>query len=407
MKERRNGWGPGRGRLAALSLLVVFALVAAACGDGGSDTTQGTAATTTVATTPTTTAGGTGSTAAPDPVAVAAAEAAALGLQFASTREEILAGAQAEGKVVVQTSTDEFDAFEQAFEAEYPFIDLEWAELSGSATERFLLEVEGGAAGRVDVGYPAPEAYNTIADMMDWDLYGMAAAGILNIPLGSIDAERRTVLAAGHTGIALAYNSDLIDEADLPQSWDELADPKWADLGMSLDIDLNNVSVLATSWGIDRVTELMAAIAANNPTYTDGHTAAATLVQSGEVAISPFINLHSLMRKVDDDPDGPLQVHFVTPVPIRASEAYGVYNSSLSEAPYASLLFIEWIANSDVAQELLDADPLQASLFWSGSRMAEMIGSLETTVAGPAEVALLPEWISAIQEAAGFPTLSG
>jgi iron(III) transport system substrate-binding protein len=393
--------------LAVVALLAALALVATACGDdSGSDTTQGT----TAATTTTTSSGSTDTTAAtggPDPIAAAAAAAADLGLQFATSREEILAGAEAEGRVVVQTSTDEFDAFEEAFEAEYPFIDLEWAELSGSATERFLLELDGGAAGRQDVGYPAPEAYNTIADLMDWDLYGMAEVGILDIPLGSIDASRRTVLAAGHTGIALAYNRDLIAEADLPQTWEDLSDPKWADLGMSLDVDLNNVSVLATAWGIDRVTELMSAIAANEPTYVDGHTAAATLVQSGEVAISPFINLHSLMRKVDEDPEGPLQVHFVEPVPIRASEAYGVYDSSLAEAPYASLLFIEWIANSDVAQELLDADPLQASLFWTGSRMAEMIGDLETTIAGPAEVALLPDWISAIQEAAGFPTIAG
>jgi hypothetical protein len=393
MIERRSSRRFGKRRFAVLALLAALALVAAACGDSTPDTTQGT--TTSVA------------AASTDPIDVAAAKAASLGLQFATSRDEIIAGATAEGRVVVQTSTDEFDAFEEAFEAEYPFIDLEWSELSGSATERFLLEVEGGAAGRVDVGYPAPEAYNTIADKMDWDLYGMAEVGVLDIPLGSIDDVRRTVLAAGHTGIALAYNSDLIDVADLPQSWDDLADPKWADLGMSMDVDLNNVSVLATSWGIDRVAELMTAIAANKPIYTDGHTAAATLVQSGEVAISPFINLHSLMRRVDKEPDGPLQVHFVTPVPIRASEAYGVFDASLSEAPYASLLFIEWIANNDVAQELLDADPLQASLYWSGSRMAEMIGPLETTVAGPAQVALLPDWIAAIQEAAGFPTIAG
>jgi hypothetical protein len=54
---------------------------------------------------------------------------------------------------------------------------------------------------------------------------------------------------------------------------------------------------------------------------------------------------------------------------------------------------------------LLDADPLQASLYWEGSRMAEMIGDLESTVADPAAVAALPDWILQIQEAAGFPTL--
>lgn len=331
-----------------------------------------------------------------------------LGLNIVTSREEILKGAEAEGKVVVQTSTDEFQAFEEAFEAEYPFIDMEWTELSGAATERFLLEVEGGAAGRYDVGYPAPEAYDTIADMMNWDLYGMAELGVLDIPLETIDAERRTVVAAGHTGIALAYNKDIVSEADLPKTWEDLLDPKWSrgELGMSLDVDLNNVSVLAAhpDWGIDRVAELMSGIAALDPIYTDGHSSAAKLVASGEVAISPFINLHSSMRQVDKDPEGPLQVTFIEPVPIRASEAYGVFSDDLSEAPYAALLFIEWIANNDEAQALLDADPLQASLYWDESRMAEMIGDRETAVADPAGVAELPAWIQQIQEAAGFPT---
>jgi ABC-type Fe3+ transport system substrate-binding protein len=328
-----------------------------------------------------------------------------------TSREDILACAEEEGSVVVQTSTAEFEAFEELFETDYPFIDMEWAELSGAATERLLLELESGAAGRYDVGYPAPEAYGDIAQHMNWDILGMAEAGILDIPVEVIDADSRTVLAAGHTGIAFAYNSELIDESELPTSWEELSDPRWSreNLGLAMDVDLNNVSVLATSpdWGIERVVELMEDIAANEPIYVDGHTSAALLVQSGEVAASPFVNLHSLMREVDKDPDGPLQVHFIEPVPIRASEAYGVYDDTLAEAPCSALLFIEWISNDDDAQALLDADPLQASLFWADSRMAEMIGDLEPTVADPETVAALPDWIQQIQGAAGFPQVSG
>jgi hypothetical protein len=177
---------------------------------------------------------------------------------------------------------------------------------------------------------------------------------------------------------------------------------------MSMDVDLNNVSVLTMSpdWPIERVVELSEKMSALNPVFTDGHTAAALLVQTGEVAISPFINLHSLMREVDKDPEGPLQMAFIEPVPVRQSEASGVFNSELAEAPCSALLYIEWTA-SDAAQELFDADPLQASLYWEGSRMAELIGDREVVVAEPADVAELPDRIAQIQEAFGFPTVGG
>ena len=46
------------------------------------------------------------------------------------------------------------------------------------------------------------------------------------------------------------------------------------------DVDLNNLSVLATSpdWGIEGVVEQSEQLAALDPIYTDGHTAASLLV---------------------------------------------------------------------------------------------------------------------------------
>jgi ABC-type Fe3+ transport system substrate-binding protein len=63
--------------------------------------------------------------------------------------------------------------------------------------------------------------------MMGWDIYGMAQAGVLDIPLEAIDEERRTVVAPGSSGVALAYNSDLVAPDEVPTTWDEVADPKW------------------------------------------------------------------------------------------------------------------------------------------------------------------------------------
>ena len=342
-------------------------------------------------------------------IAAAAAHAEELGLKFAVSHDEIVERAREEGAVVVQTSAPEFGPFEEGFETSFPFIDLKSVQLSGATTERFLLEAETPAPPRYDVAYLAPEAYDQIAGMTDWDIYGMAEAGILDIPLGMIDPERRTVVSPGNTGVALAYNRTLVSQDELPTSWDDLADPKWGrdQLGMAMDVDMNNIAVLAAAdgWDVDRVVALSKKMAKNNPIWTDGHTAADLLVQSGEVAISPFVNLHNTVRIIDKAPDGPLQLAFIEPVPVRLSESMAVFNDDFAQAPYSALLFLEWHAN-DVAQSLLDADPVQASLYWEGSRMGEMIEGLDQGVTTHAQMEELPSWVTKVQEAFGFPSMS-
>jgi ABC-type Fe3+ transport system substrate-binding protein len=336
----------------------------------------------------------------------AAADAAAeRDLNFVADHDQIVECAKKEGEVAIQTSSDEFDPFKEGFEKAYPDIEAEFIVLSGTATERFLLEAESGAARNYDVGYPAPEAYKEIAAMMGYDIEGMASAGILDIPAATIDEDLHTVVSPGSSGIALAYNRDLISEDELPTSWEELGEPRFSrdELGMSMDVDLNNVAVLSVDpeWGTDRVIALSEAMAKNEPIFADSHTSATLLVQSGEVAISPFVNLHSAYREVLNDPEGPLQVAFIEPVPVRQSEASGVMRDA--EHPCSALLYIEWLA-SDPAQEILDADPLQASLSWDGSMMADMIGDSQTVIAEADQIAELSDAIASVQEAFGFPT---
>ena len=342
-----------------------------------------------------------------DEVEAAAAEAHSLGLQFARSHEEIIAAANEEGSLIIQTSMAAYEPFQEAFAKAYPNLDTQWVEMGDATTQRFLLEVESGVGPRYDIAYVAPEAYNDIAEMTDWDLLGMAQAGILDIPIEMIDSEKRTVISPGSSGIALVYNKNLVSEAELPKTWQEVADPKWSrdQLGIAMDVDLNNVGILASApgWDLDKVLELSAQLAELDPIFTNGHTAATLLVQNGEVAMSPFVNLHSAVREVDKNPDGALQVALIEPVPVRLAESAGVFNADFSDSPHAALLFIEWMASDDF-QSLLDADPLQASLHWEGSRMADMIGDRKIGVFGSEMQSQLPDWVSQVQATFGFPT---
>ena len=342
---------------------------------------------------------------APPEVQEAAKVAAERGLEFMADHDEIVQCAKDEGAVTIQTSSDDFEEFKTAFEAEYPEITADFVVLSGAARERFLLEAESGAGPNYDVGYPAPEVYTEVVEMLGYDLQGMAESGVLDIPVETIDPNNHSVASAGASGVALAYNRDLISEDELPTSWEELAEPRFGrdQLGMAMDVDLNNLSILTVDpeWGVDGVVELGEKMSRLQPVFTDSHTAATLLVQNGEVAISPFVFTQSAVREVDKRPDGPLQVAFIEPVPVSISESSGVFRDA--EHPCAALLYIEW-TNSDTAQRIYDKAPLQASFAWEGSRLREMVGDRETVIAGPGQIAELPAAISKIQAAFGFPT---
>lgn len=344
-------------------------------------------------------------------VAAAAEEADGLGLQFATSHDQIVEQCREEGSLHVQASTNSQEIVAPLFAEAYPFIDVRWTDISGApARERFLLEVEGGAADAVDVAYVAPESYSEFAEMTDWDLYGMTEAGILDIPLGMINPERHTVADYASGGVALAYNSDLVDRDDLPTTWDQLADPEWSrdEFGMVLALEPKNVATLAAhpDWPLDRVVELAAGMAENDPVFTDRDTAGSILVQTGEVAIFPFVNVHSAQREIDKDPDGPLRLHFIEPVPIREADSAAVYSDDFAESPHCALLYLEWLAG-DEAMAPLNED-VQSSFYWEGdNRLRELIGDREVAIAEHDDLEKLAGWMDEIFAAYGFPAGAG
>lgn len=382
-----------------LAIVAAMALVGTAACGGGSSTPQADA-------------GGASVSAAdlsPE-VAAAAAKAKDLGLQFATSHDDIVAQCKNEGTLHIQASTNSKDAVAPAFEKAFPYIETTWTDISGApARERFLLEVEGKVTDPVDVAYVAPESYDEFAKMTDWDLYGMAESGILDIPLGMINPQRRTVATYASTGAAVAYNKDLVDESELPTSWDQLTDPKWSrdQLGMVLAIEPKNVATLAShkDWPIDRVVELAEGMAKQQPIFIDRDTQGALLVQSGEAAIFPFVNTQSAQREIDKNPDGPLQLHFIEPVPIRSADSAGVYNSEFSQSPHCALLYLEWLAGDDAMAPL--NEDLQSSFYWEGdNRLRKLIGDREVTIAEHDNLEKLGSWMDEIFAAYGFPTVS-
>jgi hypothetical protein len=158
-------------------------------------------------------------------------------------------------------------------------------------------------------------------------------------------------------------------------------------------------------WPLDRVIDLAAGMAKLQPIFIDRDTQGSLLVQSGEAAIFPFVNTQSAQREIDKNPDGPLRLHFIEPVPIRQADYAGVYNDEFAESPHCALLYLEWLA-SDEAMAPLNED-MQSSFYWEGdNRLRKLIGGREVTIAEHDNLEQLGSSMEAIFAAYGFPTVT-
>lgn len=110
----------------------------------------------------------------------------------------------------------------------------------------------------------------------------------------------------------LVYNTDLVDEADLPASVLDLADPRYAG---RLGVAPGNASFqdfvtgLRSELGEDAAAEWLAGIAGNDPQTYPNNVSILDAVNRGEVEMG-LINHYYWFEAAEDDPDQPSALHF-------------------------------------------------------------------------------------------------
>ena len=133
----------------------------------------------------------------------------------------------ADGKVMLYSSMqeDQLMAIEQAFQAKYPDIDMEYLYNSGGKViTKVTTEAQNGKieADLIWTGDPS-------------DYEGFKAAGWLQ-PYSSPEADHIADAYIDPDGyytagrlvtMGIAWSTSLVDEADAPKNWNELLDPKW------------------------------------------------------------------------------------------------------------------------------------------------------------------------------------
>ena len=152
--------------------------------------------------------------------------------------------------------------------------------LAGAQAGRVEVDMGQGAT---DINFIMDE--NNLLEDFDWvRVFGQAFPEIRRRVERVIPAFRGKVLDYWHLAYCVIYRTDRIKEADVPRTWEGLADPKWRGQ-LVLNQEGSPFHHIAPFWGMDRALDLVRKLKANQPIFARGSRGTAVAVESGEASI--------------------------------------------------------------------------------------------------------------------------
>lgn len=202
---------------------------------------------------------------------------------------KLIEGAKKEGMVVFYTTmtTDSNEAIRRAFEEKYPFVKME---VYRTNNPKLLAKVVTEArAGRHLWDVISIAGFQTYILKKQNFLARYASPEGIAVPKGFKDPEGYWASIYLNT-LVLGYNTRLVSPKDIPQSYEDLLDPKWKGK-MALDIkDAEWFANILKIMGEKKGLEFMKKLAEQNLRLMEGHTLQTQLMAAGEFPIG--VNLY-------------------------------------------------------------------------------------------------------------------
>nr|MDT0660949.1 extracellular solute-binding protein [Micromonospora sp. DSM 115978] len=257
--------------------------------------------------------------------------------------DALVEAAEAEGSLVFYTASSGMDPVIAAFEDTYDIsVDL-YSGQSDTVLQRIVQEYSAGFHG-VDV-------------LDDAEAYAVAQLGYtyeyLNPELTSdipgYDPESH-VAATRLSVYTQAWNTDLINESEIPDTLDGFTDPKWKGK-LSLDprdwiwyTGVMDYYTQEKGWTEDRVDEMIRTLA-DYSVLNEGHTVQAQLLLAGEFPVSLSVYTQSVDRETEKAANAPItwrkaDGRYIEPLVFQAQGATLMKNA---QHPAAAMLFIDFL----------------------------------------------------------------
>jgi iron(III) transport system substrate-binding protein len=191
------------------------------------------------------------------------------------------------GRLSYVASTDEAVLAKEIapFEKKYPQVKVQYTNLrSTDASQRLLVEKQArkdldfdALSGNIDGFDPLFDA--DMVRSVKWSSLGIGDNLVLDYKGANAFRNYRLILGLG-------YNSDRVDEAELPSTWQELVDPKWAGK-VIVDPRGQYLGGLALDYGKDKtVSWFQDFMDVDKPLIIQGATASGQKVIAGEALLT-------------------------------------------------------------------------------------------------------------------------
>jgi len=268
---------------------------------------------------------------------------------FEKVSQELYPKAKQEGDMIVYSVWDveHLRVITDAFMKRYPGIKATyWQGRNPEIVTRVLTEFQGGQASfDVVLSDNAPPVIRAAGGIMPYETVQKDVLYLHDPTLPTVSLQIQ----------ALAYNTKKMKPADLPKSWEDVANPKYKGM-IALDDPMragplsSMLSGLKTQWNDDgRFNNFLKGLKALNVPVHKSTSAMFRLVISGEYNICMPALLHDVME----------EMHKGTPVgyvktvpPVVFPRQAGIY--AKSPHPNAAKLFAEWLI-SDEGQKTIDS----------------------------------------------------
>jgi iron(III) transport system substrate-binding protein len=259
--------------------------------------------------------------------------------------EKLVAAAKQEGSLSVYTSAamDDMAAITAAFEKKYGIKVRLWRGSSENIVQRAVVEARGG---RFDADVIETNAV-AMESMQRERLFQEIKTPALSELLPAAILPHREWIGTRLNIFVGAYNTRLIRREELPNSYEDLLDPRWkGKLGVEAE-DSDWFGGILTALGEEKALALFRAIvAANGISVRKGHTLLANLVVTGEVplALTGYAYKVEQLRKAGAPVDW-----LIIPPGVARFEGAGVTRRAAH--PHAAILFFEFMLTD--AQDIL------------------------------------------------------
>ena len=337
-------------------------------------------------------------------LAKAKQEAESKGYIFLTRKAEIVAKAKEEGQLEVLTflENEARRLMIDGFRRKYPFLQVASEEIRGTEEyRRFILELKAGGAKRWDTVHISNQVYYEYPPYLKkFDILGMAAQGVLNIPPIIIDANNRNIVSKSTQVAVAAYNKKLISADKVPTTWEGFLRPDLKGRKFLVDIRPLAVANLVPAWGLEKTLDFARKIAEQKPIWVRGSRSLKSMAL-GEYPMYMGLNLGSVLEAQAKDLSKVLALQFLEPVPVRYGSADGIL--ATARHSHAALLWLEFQVSAE-GQEILDKfGPADGSVHVADSLTNKMIrGKPQSTLTWDQQKNL-NQWVKQIVSTYGFP----